>query len=86
MAVDGPKDNWFEELERNADCGRGPGLTLLVPDTGIIESSRDPIEATFKAELGRLGMEAFAACRDRPEEAFGSRFCIVGTDGEDEAR
>lgn len=51
-----------------------------------MESSRDPIEATFKAELGRLGMEAFAACRERPVEAFRSRFCIVGMDGEDEAR
>lgn len=86
MAVDDPKGNEFEELERNADCGRGPGLTLLVPDTGIIESSRDPIEVTFKAELGRLGMEEFAACRERAEGAFGSRVCIVGTDGEDEAR
>lgn len=75
------------EVERNADCGRGPGLTLRVPETGSMESSRDPIEATFNAKLGRLGMEAFAACRDdRPVLLFGSRLCIVGIEGDDDAR
>lgn len=57
-----------------------------MPGTDSTESSRDPTEAMFNAELGKLGIEAFAPCRDRPVPLAGSKLCIVGMEGEDDAR